>query len=98
MTLTTPETYLRQFTWDEGEAPGELGLTPRKDKFTATAGQTLFNLTNTVNPLFPPFVYMNFVTYPVGGDSIYQWSLSGQVLSFNTAFSAGDVVTVVYWS
>lgn len=54
-----PSIYLRNYINDEGQTPGDASVNMQADRFTAAAGQLLFNLSMAPNNLYPVFVYQN---------------------------------------
>lgn len=65
------------------------------EHFTATAGQTTFTLANT--PASQNFVWMSSgSSLYAKQDPLYDYTVSGNVVTLNTPATAGDIITVQY--
>ncbi len=65
-----------------------------QQSFVATAGQTVFTLTEPVATVFIAMVMVNGVQYLMGSD----FTLSGSTLTFNFGLTAGDEVQATYFN
>jgi hypothetical protein len=86
MSASVPETYLRTFINDLGFGGGNNQV----DLITATASQTIFNLSHT--PLFTPSVYVNNKLKYYNTHYTY----SGTTVTMLTGLTVGDVFKAVY--
>lgn len=65
-----------------------------QQSFVATAGQTVFTLTEPVASVFIAMVMINGVQYLMGSD----FTLSGSTLTFSSGLVAGDEVQATYFN
>ncbi len=65
-----------------------------QQSFTATAGQTVFSLTEPVASVFIAMVMVNGVQYLMGSD----FTLAGSTLTFSFELAAGDEVQATYFN
>jgi hypothetical protein len=89
--MTLPdELYLRTLVNDFGVSPGETMLAYQQDTFIGNGSTTVFNLTQTPNNMFPPFVYLNGVLQNSG------YSVLGTTLTFLAAPTAAVLILCIY--